>query len=168
MNHHFASITTLAAALVAAALVPAPAAAQDGTGSRPEARAPTRPYHVVTDSELSWRIDPEFPELDHAVLYGNLDLGGPYVYRLRANGPATIPLHTHGKSEYVTVLRGSVEYAQEGSDRSEAHSCVEGCFLVIPAGRGHQAWLSSGTVLQIHGTGPVEAHEPTEGVREGS
>lgn len=112
---------------------------------------------VVVVDDLSWTSDPEFGELDYAVVYGNVRSAQPYVYRLRANAPATLPLHTHGRSEYITVLSGTLHHAPEGAARSSARSCEDGCFILIPAGRGHQAWLEAGTVLQIHGTGPVRA-----------
>ena len=117
----------------------------------------------MTDDQLRWILDPEFPELDHAVVSGDLRSAGPFVYRLRANAPAALPLHTHGKTEYVTVLRGLLHHAPEGAGRDAAVACGPGCFIVIPAGRGHQAWLETGTVIQIHGIGPVEAHEPVVG-----
>ena len=144
---------TAAAALVALTTAGAADAAAQETAS-----APARPYNVVKSEDLSWTLDPEFYQLDHAVVMGNLRAAEPYVYRLRANAPAELPLHTHGRTEYVTVLRGTLHHAPEGADRSAARPCGEGCFIVIPAGRGHQAWLEPGTVLQIHGTGPVEAH----------
>lgn len=136
-----------------AALVP-PAAAQETSSPL------VRLVQVVDAGELRWQPDPEFPELDHAPVQGDLRTAGPYVYRLRANAPAELPLHTHERTEYVTVLRGTLHHVPEGGDRADARSCGEGCFLMIPAGRHHHAWLESGSMLQVHGTGPVEAHIP--------
>lgn len=149
MHARYPLIFTLG--LVLAAAASGPAAAQGPT-------TPALPYHLVTEDDLVWRIDPEFHQLDHTVVFGDPSSSGRYVYRLRANAPAALSLHSHEKSEYVTVLRGTLEHAPEGASRNAARSCGAGCFVVIPAGRGHQGWLAAGTVLQIHGVGPVEAH----------
>ena len=122
---------------------------------------PASPVTVVEVEGLRWQPDPEFPELDHATVHGNLRTASPYVYRLRANAPAELPLHTHSRSEYVTVLRGTLHHVPEGGDRADARTCGAGCFVVLPSGRSHRAWLETGTVLQIHGIGPVEAHFPS-------
>lgn len=122
---------------------------------------------VIEVDGLSWRPDPEFPELDHATVHGDLRTAGPYVYRLRANAPAELPLHTHSRSEYVTVLRGTLHHVPEGGERADARSCGAGCFVALPPGRGHRAWLETGTVLQVHGIGPVEAHLPSASAGRG-
>lgn len=127
-----------------------------------EAASTSGPTVTVIEADaLRWRPDPEFPELDHATVHGDLRTPGPYAYRLRANAPAELPLHTHSRSEYVTVLRGTLHHVPEGGERADARSCGAGCFIALPSGREHRAWLEPGTVLQVHGIGPVEAHLPS-------
>jgi hypothetical protein len=141
-------------------------AAAPGAPAGESVRASTGPgvrsVQVIPPEGLRWQHDAEFPELNRALLYGTQTEAEPYVYRLRAYAPARIPLHTHARTEYVTVLKGTLHHAPEGAARASARACGPGCFVVVPPGEGHQGWLEAGTVLQVHGVGPTEAH-PRQG-----
>lgn len=144
--------------IVAAAAL---AAAVTGAGAAQETSSPSvRSYQAVVPDALEWQNHPEFPELDRAVLYGSLVFAEPYVYRLRAYAPARLPLHGHARTEYITVLKGRLHHAPEDRTRASAETCGPGCFVVVPGGQRHQAWLEAGTVVQVHGVGPTEARGP--------
>lgn len=115
------------------------------------------PYQVTEDDQLSWHVDPEFPQLESAVLYGVVGNSVPYTYRLRATRDGHVSLHSHEKTEFITVLAGTLYHATGNQDRSAARRCTPGCFIVVPAGGSHQGWLTPGTILQIHGRGPIDA-----------
>lgn len=150
-------VAAFAAGLLAAGLLaPSPARAQHEVTA-----ASTQPETMTAADELVWRPDPDFPELDRAVLRGDPRFAEPYVYRMRAYAPARLPLHAHPRTVYVTVLRGTLLHGREGETREQARGCGPGCFLVIPPGHGHHGWLDPGTVVQVHGAGPAES-VPTE------
>lgn len=152
-------VPAFAAGLLAAGLL-APALAQDEATA-----AHVQPETMTAAGELAWRPDPDFPELDRAVLRGSPRFAEPYVYRMRAYAPARLPLHAHPRTVYVTVLQGTLLHGREGEAREQARICGSGCFLTIPAGRAHQGWLEAGTVVQVHGAGPAES-VPVESARE--
>ena len=115
------------------------------------------PYQVTDVEHLSWHVDPEFPQLESAVLYGVVSNAAPYTYRLRATRDGHVTLHSHERTEFITVLAGTLYHATGNEDRSSARRCTAGCFIVIPAGGSHQGWLTAGTMLQVHGLGPIDA-----------
>lgn len=147
-------IPTLTAACLSPAILSPGVSAQESDG--PSARS----IQVTPSDVLHWQEDAEFHELHRAPLYGNQISAEPYVYRLRAYAPARFPLHAHQRTEYITILQGTLHHAPAGGTRASAEACGAGCFIVIPPGQEHQGWLEPGTILQIHGVGPTEAHSP--------
>lgn len=165
MSTHVRLTTLFAAAFLLPAASTHVVSAQEPTGasgtSSPQSAGPAvRPIQVTEPAALHWQHDAEFPDLDRALLYGTQTSAEPYVYRLRAYAPARLPLHAHARTEYITVLQGTLHHAPEGETRASARACAAGCFVVVPPGQAHQGWLEAGTVLQVHGVGPTEAHPP--------
>lgn len=145
-----------ALSIVFTGLLSVTAAVQSATAQDP-APPKLRAYQVTTAESLYWQESSEFPEVDRAALYGSTIFAEPYVYRIRANAPAHMPLHSHERREHITVLQGRIHHALEGETRATAKACGTGCFIVVPAGQQHQMWLEAGTIFQSHGVGPTEA-----------
>lgn len=122
------------------------------------------PHQIFSADDLRWHDDPEFPGLKSAVLFGVVSNSTPYTYRLWAPGEdgGYVGLHSHDRTEFITVLAGVLYHATEDGDRSTAERCEPGCFLIVPGGGSHQGWLEAGTILQIHGRGPIDARHLDE------
>ncbi|HEX9053783.1 MAG TPA: cupin domain-containing protein [Gemmatimonadales bacterium] len=113
---------------------------------------------VVTPNKIKWATAPQFgPGARVAVLSGDPAKSGPYVMRLKLPANATVPPHTHGGTENVTVLSGNLNLAfGDKLDKSKGQKLGPGAFFSIPADTPHSAWASSATIVQIHGTGPTD------------
>jgi anti-sigma factor ChrR (cupin superfamily) len=94
-----------------------------------------------------------------AVLEGDPNREGPFVFRLKLPDGYRVPPHTHPKTERVTVLSGTFNIAMgdklddKAGDAMPAGSCGH-----WPAGMKHLVWVNGETVLQFHGWGPWSIH----------
>jgi len=128
----------------------APAAAQD---------AAMGDMTMINPSALKW-VDapPGLPKgAKLAVLYGDPGKDGPYVVRLKAPGGYKVPPHWHTQTENLTVISGTL-YLGSGDtmDMGAAHALKTGGFHNLPGGMHHYAFTKTATVVQIHGTGPLD------------
>jgi mannose-6-phosphate isomerase-like protein (cupin superfamily) len=143
----------------ASASVLAPGAPAQVVADNTPPHATGAPHQMFVPGDLQWHDDPEFPGLKSAVLFGVVSNSAPYTYRLWAPGEdgGHVSLHSHDRTEFITVLAGTLYHTTEDGDRSSAERCEPGCFLIVPSGGSHQGWLEAGTILQIHGRGPIDA-----------
>ncbi len=113
---------------------------------------------VVTPNKIKWAPAPQFgPGVQAAVLSGDPAKSGPYVMRLKLPANATVPPHTHGGTENVTVISGNLNLAfGDKLDKSKGQKLGSGAFFSVPANTPHSAWTSGATIVQIHGTGPTD------------
>lgn len=159
----YRAVTPLLVLLCLFLSYPSTASAQEpGTSSTV---APAAPYRFLVPGDLEWVPEADMPGLALAMVSGSRRSAEPYVYRLRADGETTIAMHTHTRTEYLTVLEGAFHYAPDTETRGTARRCGPGCFLAVPPGRGHQGWLEAGTVIQVHGIGPIETHSRPRATR---
>jgi len=81
--------------------------------------------------------------------------GSQYTVRLKLPNGAKFPAHTHGDTEDVTVLSGTLMVGV-GSKFDPAHLAplTAGSYASIPAGTPHFAMAKGVTVLQVNGIGP--------------
>lgn len=114
---------------------------------------------MANPSDLKW-VDapPGLPKgAKLAVLYGDPGKDGPYVIRLKAPGGYKVPPHWHTQTENLTVISGTL-YLGSGDtmDMGAAHALKTGGFHNLPGGMHHYAFTKTATVVQIHGTGPLD------------
>src|SRR5262249_5580127 len=79
-----------------------------------------------------------------------------------------VPPHRHTKDELVTVISGRFAIASgEQVEREALEPLPPASFVHLPAGMPHYAPAEVESVVQINGTGPVEARyvEPQEDPR---
>jgi len=91
-----------------------------------------------------------------AVLAGDPSkAGSPYTVRLKIPAGVKVAPHTHGDTENVTVISGTLMVGV-GTKFDAAHMTAlpPGSFVSIPAGLPHFAMAKGDTVLQVTGTGP--------------
>ncbi|MBU9580657.1 cupin domain-containing protein [Ralstonia mannitolilytica] len=148
MNTSSVRLPLLAAALLYAAALPANA--QDAAMGN---MAMTNP------SAMKW-VDapPGLPKgAKLAVLQGDPSKEGPYVVRLKAPGGYKVPPHWHSQTENLTVISGTLYLgAGDTMDMGAAHALKAGGYHYLPGGAHHYAFTKSTTVVQIHGTGPLD------------
>jgi quercetin dioxygenase-like cupin family protein len=106
---------------------------------------------------IRWRPGP--PSLPKgasmAVLEGNPNKEGPFVFRLKLPDGYRVPPHTHPKMERVTVISGTFNIGMGTKfDQKATQVMPAGAYGYWPAGMAHFVWAKGETVLQFHGTGP--------------
>jgi hypothetical protein len=90
-----------------------------------------------------------------AVLEGNPDKEGPFVFRLKLPDGYRVPPHTHPKTERVTVISGTFNIGMgDRFDQKAGKAMPAGTYGHWPAGMKHFVWTKGETVLQFHGIGP--------------
>lgn len=92
-----------------------------------------------------------------AILEGNPNKEGSFVFRVKVPDGYRIPPHTHPKPERVTVISGTFHIGMgEKFDQRKGEVMPAGTYGTWPAGMKHYVWVKGETVLQFHGTGPWE------------
>jgi len=96
-------------------------------------------------------------ECESSVLFGNpFTSGGLYVMRYRVLVACDVPAHWHPEDEHVTVIAGEVSLGF-----GERFSAVvlrllgAGSYALIPRKQPHFTRHAAGTIVQVHGIGPL-------------
>lgn len=113
---------------------------------------------IITAADATWMPGPTaFPlGLELSVLQGDPSKEGPFVVRLRVPAGYQIPAHTHGGAEHVTIISGDLSVGTGTTFATNALRALSaGDFISIPANVPHFATSEGGTVMQVHGLGPL-------------
>jgi quercetin dioxygenase-like cupin family protein len=124
------------------------------SGTAASAAEPSLP---VNNKDLKWMAAPDaFPKgAQLAVISGDPFKDGLYVVRLKMPKGYAIAAHNHPTSEFVTVLSGNFHIGMgDKLDKKKALVLTAGGFGEAPAKMNHYAWVTSETVVQVHGQGP--------------
>lgn len=90
-----------------------------------------------------------------AVLEGDPNAEGPFVFRVKVPDCYRIPPHTHPKAERVTIISGTFHFGMgETFDEKAGQAMPAGTYGHWPAEMKHFVWVTGETVVQFHGTGP--------------
>ncbi len=90
-----------------------------------------------------------------AVLLGDPTKSGMYVMRMKLPAGTFFPPHTHGETENVTVISGSVWFGGGTSgDKNQMKEYPAGTFVTVPANYPHYAMTKGEAVIQVEGMGP--------------
>ena len=110
---------------------------------------------IVMPSQLKWSGAGLPAGIWMATVAGNPNGTGVYVVRIKMNSGAKFPPHTHGKTERVTVLQGTL-MAGIGSkwDASKMMALPAGTYVIMPAGVPHYVMAKGIVVIQVSGQGP--------------
>jgi quercetin dioxygenase-like cupin family protein len=114
-------------------------------------------FALFAAGKIKWQEGP--PSLPKgaliAVLEGNPNKEGPFVFRVKLPDGYRIPPHTHPKTERVTVLAGTFIIGMgDRFDEKAGKVMPTGTFGHWAAGMKHFVWTKGETVLQFHGMGP--------------
>jgi anti-sigma factor ChrR (cupin superfamily) len=111
----------------------------------------------VNASQIEWAPAPAFvPEgAQVAVLSGDPSKDGPYVVRLKLPAGYKIPAHSHPTAEMVTVISGDFHLGMgDKLDEAKGMLLTAGGYAEAPPRMNHFAWVTSPTIVQVHGQGP--------------
>jgi hypothetical protein len=90
-----------------------------------------------------------------AVLEGDPTTSGSFVFRVKVPDGYRIPLHTHPKTERVTVVQGTFNIGMRDKvDDTKAKAMPVGTYGYWTAGMKHFVFVKGETIVQFHGEGP--------------
>ena len=107
--------------------------------------------------EIKWQDGPaSLPKgAQIAVLEGNPNKEGPFVFRVKVPDGYRIPPHTHPKTERVTVISGTFNIGMgDKFDEKKLKLMPAGTYGFWEAGMKHFVSIKGETVVQFHGMGP--------------
>mgnify|MGYP001281264650 CR=1 FL=1 len=115
------------------------------------ATAPT----ILAPEQLKWSTSGMPHGVSWVTVAGNPDGTDMYVQRIKLSPGSSFPPHTHGKTEMVTVLSGTL-WAGIGTkfDKSKMKPLSTGTFVVMPANVPHYVMAKEATVIEVSGMGP--------------
>jgi quercetin dioxygenase-like cupin family protein len=110
---------------------------------------------ILMPQQVKWSTSGMPKGVALATVGGNPDGTGMYVQRIKMDAGATFSPHTHGKTEMVTVLSGTL-WAGIGTkmDKAKMKPLPAGTFVVMPAGVPHYVMAKGPVVIEISGMGP--------------
>lgn len=149
-SDHRLQLAWLAAAALASSLAAGLASAQEPAAAGME---------MINPGTVKWgEAPPSLPKgAKLAVLYGDPGKDGPFVVRLKTPAGYKVPPHWHSQAENLTVISGTLYLgAGDKMDMGHAHALKTGGFHYLPAKAHHYAFSKTETVVQIHGTGPLD------------
>ena len=114
-------------------------------------------FKLFPSDTLEWKEGPPSlpPGAKIAVLEGDPSKEGPFVFRIKAPDGYQIPVHTHPKTERVTVISGTFNIGMgEKFDKSITKPMPVGTYGYWETGMKHFVWVKGETVVQFHGMGP--------------
>jgi hypothetical protein len=120
--------------------------------------------------KIEWKVGPPSLPLGAqiAVLEGDPSKEGPFVFRIKVPDGYRIPVHTHPKTERVTVISGTFNIGMgEKFDEKATKPMTAGTYGFWEADMKHFVWIKGETIVQFHGTGPwkIEYVSPNDDPR---
>jgi hypothetical protein len=106
---------------------------------------------------LKWQDGPPAlpPGAQIAVLEGDPNKEGPFVFRVKVPDGYRIPPHTHSKPERITVISGTFHLGMGDTfDLTKGQALPAGTYGNWPPGMKHFVWVKGETIVQFHGDGP--------------
>lgn len=114
-------------------------------------------FGIFPTKEIKWQDGPaSLPKgAKIAVLEGDPGKEGPFVFRVKVPDGYRIPVHTHPKTERVTVISGAFHIGMgEKFDEKAAKAMPAGTYGYWESGMKHFVFVKGETVVQFHGMGP--------------
>lgn len=112
---------------------------------------------TATPKSLKWGPAPDFfvKGSQVAVLAGDPFKAGEYTLRVKMPKGYKINAHWHPTTENVTVISGAFHIGMgDKLDPKSGTTLKAGGFVSLPAQMHHYAWVSTPTIVQVHGEGP--------------
>ncbi len=130
-------------------------------------------FQLHPSDKIEWKEGPLSlpPGAKMAVLEGDPNKEGPFVFRVKAPNGYRIPPHTHPKTERITVISGTFNIGMGTEfDAEKAKPMPAGTYGYWGAGMKHFVWIKGETIVQFHGIGPwkIEYVNPADDPRNPS
>jgi quercetin dioxygenase-like cupin family protein len=111
---------------------------------------------IINVPELKWQAAKDMPPgAQFAVLAGNPLKPGHFIARVKLPANYIVPAHTHGITEYDTVISGTYYLGQgKVADATKGIALNAGDFASIPANNPHYGYTKNETILEISSDGP--------------
>jgi len=127
-------------------------------------------FALFQPDKIEWKDGPaSLPKgAKIAVLEGDPMKEGPFVFRVKVPDGYRIPVHTHPKTERVTVISGTFNIGMgDKFDDKATKAMPAGTYGHWAAGMKHFVWIKGETVVQFHGMGPwsIQYVNPAEDPR---
>ncbi|MEB2283119.1 MAG: cupin domain-containing protein [Myxococcales bacterium] len=118
------------------------------------------PYVATTPKAIKWApFVPGGPGVQAAVLSGDPDKAGPFVLRIKSPAGAKMAPHWHAADAHVTVVSGTLAIGLgDVFDAKKLALLPAGSYVLLPRDVRHFAQSKTATVLQVHGTGPLQTN----------
>lgn len=116
-------------------------------------------HMAVQPNALKWGPPPPGlpPGAEIAAVAGDPSKVEPYVIRAKLPGGYKVMPHTHPTDENVTVLSGTAHIAMGATfDAKKGETVPAGGFFTAKQGVQHYFWVTTPSVIQVHGLGPFE------------
>ena len=96
-------------------------------------------------------------QYETAILSGDPEqVGDFYVMRYRILAACDVPPHWHPEDEHATVIAGEISLGLGEKFAAESlRSLKAGSYALIPRNQPHFTRYSAGTIVQVHGVGPL-------------
>jgi len=114
-------------------------------------------FRLSPASDIAWKEGPaSLPKgAQITVLEGDPSKEGPFVFRVKVPDGYRIPVHTHPKTERVTVIQGTFNIGMgEHFDPKMTKPMPVGTYGYWKSGMKHFVWAKGETIVQFHGEGP--------------
>ena len=114
-------------------------------------------FETFPTAEIKWQDGPDsLPKgAKIAILEGDPNKEGPFVFRVKVPDGYRIPVHTHPKTERVTVIAGTFNIGMgEKFDEKASKPMPAGTYGYWDSGMKHFVFVKGETVVQFHGMGP--------------
>lgn len=125
---------------------------------------------MVSPDELEWGPVASMGEgAEIAFIEGDISKEEPFTIRLRLEDGYQIEPHVHPEYERVTVLSGTLHFAEgEEFNREETVALEPGSVAIMSPGDSMYGYAEGETVIQLHGTGPwgVDYIDPADDPRQ--
>ena len=114
-------------------------------------------FQLFPSAGIEWKPGPSSlpPGAQIAILEGDPAKEGAFVFRVKAPDGYQIPVHSHPKTERLTVIAGTFNIGMgEEFDKQAAKPMPAGTYGYWKAGMKHFVWVKGETIVQFHGEGP--------------
>lgn len=114
-------------------------------------------FETFAPGKIVWKDGPaSLPKgAQIAVLEGDPNKEGHFVFRVKVPDGYRIPPHTHPKTERVTVIAGTFQVGMgEKVDEKALKAMPAGAYGHWEAGMKHFVKVKGETIVQFHGMGP--------------
>ncbi|RJQ87310.1 MAG: cupin [Desulfobacteraceae bacterium] len=127
-------------------------------------------HALVNTQDLKWSpVASMAPGAQMAIIEGDLSEEAPFTFRLKLPANYRLAPHIHPAYERVTVLSGTLHFAQGREfDSNKTTELKQSGMAIMAPGEPMFGFTEEETVIQLHGTGPwgIEYINPKDDPRK--